>query len=92
MFKAIFSGQATPQELLAAARGWARARIYIVAAGIIGVFIGAALILQSLDDPSKIGPAVSVCLLTSLYGVTLGYSIFLPLQHRLEDRAEEQEG
>ena len=90
MFKATFSGQATPQELLAAARGWARARIYAVVAAIIGTFIGAVLILKNLDDPSKIGPAVAVGLLTVLYA-GICYGIFLPLQHRLEDRAREQE-
>ena len=36
-------------------------------------------------------PTQSVHLWRYLYGVTLGYSIFLPLQHRLEDRAGEQE-
>ena len=91
MFKAIFSGQATPQELLAAARGWAQARIYAVAAGIIGGLIGAVLTLVNLDEFTELGPRVALCLLTTLYGVILGYGIFLPLQHRLEDRALEQE-
>jgi len=91
MFKAIFSGQATPQELLAGARGWARARIYIVVAGIIGTFIGALLTLENLDAFTELGPRVAVCLLCLFYGVIMGYGIFLPLQHRLEDRAREQE-
>ena len=56
------------------------------------MFIGAVLMLQGFDDTSPIWPAMAVCLLTSFYGVTLGYGIFLPLQHRLEDRAREQEG
>jgi len=90
-FKAIFSGQATPQELLAAARGWAQARIYAVAAGILGTFIGAVLMLQQMDEMDQLAPAVAVSLLTSIYGVIMGYGIFLPLQHRLEDRAREQE-
>jgi len=90
MFKAIFSGQATPQELLAAARGWARARIYIVVAGIIGTFIGAVLTLVNLDEFTELGPRVAVCLLCLFYGV-ICYGIFLPVQHRLEDRAREQE-
>jgi len=92
LFKAIFSGQATPQELLAAAQGWAQARVYIVAAGIIGAIIGAILIFANIgEDLTGLGPAVAVDLITILYGVTLGYGIFLPLQHRLEDRAREQE-
>jgi len=43
-----------------------------VSAGVVGTCIGLVLMLQNLDDPTKIGPAMAVALLTLLYGVVLG--------------------
>ncbi|MEC8025709.1 MAG: MotA/TolQ/ExbB proton channel family protein [Myxococcota bacterium] len=54
--------------------------------GIIGVLIGVVLMLANLDDPSKIGPAMAVALLSPLYGVMLAELIFRPMAHRIEDR------
>ena len=47
-----------------------------VAGGTIGTIIGLIQMLQNLDDPSVIGPAMAVALLTLLYGVLLG-EVFL---------------
>lgn len=43
-----------------------------VAAGTLGTLIGLVQMLQQMDDPSAIGPAMAVALLTLLYGVLLG--------------------
>ena len=43
-----------------------------VAAGTLGTLIGLVQMLQNMDDPSTIGPAMAVALLTILYGVFLG--------------------
>ena len=43
-----------------------------VASGMAGTFVGLVMMLQNLDDPSAIGPAMAVALLTLLYGVAIG--------------------
>ncbi len=53
-----------------------------VSAGIFGVLIGLVQMLQALDDPSAIGPAMAVCLLTLFYGVGLGELVFRGLATR----------
>ncbi len=42
-----------------------------VALGVIGLLIGMVLLLQNLDDPKNIGPAVAIAVLTLFYGVIL---------------------
>ncbi len=39
--------------------------------GLIGSLIGVVLILQNLDDPKKIGPAVAITIMTLFYSVIL---------------------
>ena len=46
--------------------------------GMIGTLIGLVQMLQNLDDPSSIGPAMAVALLTTFYGAVLANVIFLP--------------
>ena len=92
MFAAVFSSRATPDELKAAIHGWAQARTYAVAAGFIGVIIAGGVLLVNMDDPADIGPGVVLAFLPLLYGIILGYGIFLPLQSRLEDRVRDLAG
>ena len=92
MFAAVFSSRATPEELKAAIRGWAQARIYALAAGFIGVIIAGGVLLVNMEEPTAAGPGVVLAFAPILYGVLLGYGIFLPLQSRLEDRVQEQSG
>jgi len=54
------------------------------AMGLIGTLIGLIQMLGNLDDPSAIGPAMAVALLTTLYGATLAYMVFLPLASKLD--------
>ena len=49
-----------------------------IASGLLGTVIGLVQMLQNLDDPSTIGPAMAVALLTLLYGVLLGEFFFRP--------------
>ena len=44
----------------------------VTAAGLLGTVVGLVLMLQNMEDPNAIGPAMSVGLLTLLYGVILG--------------------
>ncbi|WP_243546417.1 motility protein A [Pseudodesulfovibrio tunisiensis] len=57
--------------------------------GMIGTLIGLVNMLQNLSDPSSIGPAMAVALLTTFYGAVLANVVFLPLATKLEQRSEE---
>jgi len=54
------------------------------ALGLLGTVIGLIEVLQSLEDPSKIGPAMSLALMTTAVGSVLGSLVFTPLAGRLE--------
>jgi chemotaxis protein MotA len=58
--------------------------------GMIGTLIGLVQMLATLDDPSSIGPAMAVALLTTLYGAVLANAVFLPLAGKLKVRSEEE--
>ncbi|XPV75864.1 MAG: motility protein A [Desulfovibrio sp.] len=57
--------------------------------GMIGTLIGLVQMLQNLDDPSSIGPAMAVALLTTFYGSVLANVIFLPMATKLVERSNE---
>ncbi len=54
--------------------------------GMIGTLIGLINMLRTLDDPSTIGPNMSVALVTTFYGSVLANVIFLPLAQKLKGR------
>jgi len=54
------------------------------ALGLLGTVIGLIEVLQSLEDPSKIGPSMSLALMTTAFGSVLGSLVFTPLAGRLE--------
>ena len=54
------------------------------ALGLLGTVIGLIEVLQSLEDPSKIGAAMSLALMTTAFGSILGSLVFTPLAGRLE--------
>ncbi len=58
--------------------------------GMIGTLIGLVQMLATLDDPSSIGPAMAVALLTTLYGALLSNVICLPLADKLKIRSSEE--
>ena len=51
--------------------------------GMIGTLIGLINMLQAMDDPSAIGPAMAVALLTTMYGSMLANWIALPVATKL---------
>ncbi len=65
---------------------------YAPAFGMIGTLIGLVLMLNNMDDPSKIAPSMAVALLTTLYGAILANLIALPLADKLEQRTKEELG
>jgi len=58
--------------------------------GMIGTLIGLIFMLQSLDDPSAIGPKMSIALVTTFYGAVLANLVFLPLAEKLKKRSTEE--
>ncbi len=61
------------------------------AMGMIGTLIGLVQMLANMDDPSSIGPAMAVALLTTLYGVLIANVIAKPIAEKLEARMHQQE-
>jgi flagellar motor component MotA len=55
--------------------------------GVAGTLIGLIQMLQNLDDPSNIGPAMAVALLTALYSVLIVEFIIDPLSNRILSQA-----
>ncbi|MBL4633361.1 MAG: MotA/TolQ/ExbB proton channel family protein [Kofleriaceae bacterium] len=60
------------------------------AMGMIGTLIGLVQMLQSLDDPAAIGPAMAVALLTTFYGAVMAFMMFGPMAEKLDRRSEEE--
>ena len=60
-------------------------RQYLIMSGVLGFLVGVVQMLNHMDDPSAIGPAVAVALLTVVYGVLLVLFICQPAISFLED-------
>ena len=60
------------------------------AMGMIGTLVGLVQMLSNMNDPKAIGPAMAVALLTTLYGAMLANMVCLPLQTKLNVRADEE--
>ncbi len=58
------------------------------AMGMIGTLIGLVQMLQNLDDPSTIGPAMAVAMLTTLYGALVANLVCIPIADKLKDRTK----
>ena len=60
------------------------------ALGMIGTLIGLVQMLQTMDDPSRIGPAMAVALLTTFYGSIIANIVCLPISGKLKTRSKEE--
>lgn len=58
--------------------------------GFIGFIIGLIALLHVLDDPTSIGPAIAVSLLTVLYSVLFATLILIPAKFLLNKIARKQ--
>ncbi len=56
--------------------------------GMIGTLVGLIIMLGNLDDPSNLGPSLSIALVTTLYGVLFARLIFLPAATKIQQREE----
>ncbi|WFE69061.1 MotA/TolQ/ExbB proton channel family protein [Thiomicrospira sp. R3] len=55
--------------------------------GMIGTLVGLIQMLANLSDPSSIGPAMAVALLTTLYGALIASLFALPIAGKIESWA-----
>ncbi|WP_421849351.1 flagellar motor protein PomA [Marinomonas sp.] len=60
------------------------------AMGMIGTLVGLVPMLANMSDPKAIGPAMAIALLTTLYGAMLANMVCLPIQTKLNIRADEE--
>ncbi|OIO68446.1 MAG: motility protein A [Zetaproteobacteria bacterium CG12_big_fil_rev_8_21_14_0_65_55_1124] len=58
--------------------------------GMIGTLVGLVLMLQNMDDPSTIGPSMSVALITTFYGALLANIFFLPMAGKLKTLSKKE--
>lgn len=58
--------------------------------GMIGTLIGLINLLLTLDDPSQIGPQMSVALVTTFYGSVLSNFICIPMANKLKIKSDEE--
>ncbi len=58
--------------------------------GMVGTIIGLVLMLKRLNDPSSIGPAMALALLTTFYGAVLANLVFNPMAGKLRARSREE--
>ncbi len=78
-------GDWTAADHHAAERFATSAGLLAILAGALGTLIGLVQMLQALEDPTAIGPALSVALLTILYAVVMNALFFVPMarHHRV---------
>lgn len=60
------------------------------AMGLIGTLVGLVQMLGNLNDPSSIGPAMAVALLTTFYGAILANMVFSPLASKLDRNSDDE--
>ncbi len=56
--------------------------------GMIGTIVGLVQMLSNMEDPSTIGPAMAVALLTTLYGAVIANLIALPIADKLSTKGK----
>lgn len=60
------------------------------ALGMIGTLVGLVQMLNNMEDPSSIGPAMAVALLTTFYGAFIAQLMALPLADKLRLKAIDE--
>ncbi len=58
--------------------------------GMIGTLIGLVQMLRTMNDPSTIGPAMAVALITTFYGAVMANVLFTPFANKLKVRSSEE--
>ena len=58
--------------------------------GMVGTLIGMVQLFGSIKDPSSIGGAMALSLLSTLYGAVIAYLLAIPIAGKLELRSREE--
>jgi chemotaxis protein MotA len=58
--------------------------------GIIGTVFGLVHVLENLDSPETLGPAISAAFIATLLGVGIANVVFLPAANRLKQLSSEE--
>ena len=64
---------------------------YAPSFGLAGTIIGLMKVFPQLLNPVNIGSAISIALLTTLYGVLASNLVFLPLSNKLKENTSDEE-
>ena len=64
---------------------------YAPSFGLAGTIIGLMKVFPQLENPVNIGSAISIALLTTLYGVLTSNLIFMPLANKLKENSTDEE-
>lgn len=75
---------------LAAAEAWAGAAEAAPAMGMVGTLLGLAQMFATMDDPARIGGAMAVALLATLYGALVANLLCGPIAARLRSAARQE--
>ncbi|MCQ2748491.1 MAG: motility protein A [Clostridia bacterium] len=58
--------------------------------GMIGTLLGLIILLQHMDEPDKLGPSMSVALVTTFYGSILANFVCAPTESKLKVRSAQE--
>jgi chemotaxis protein MotA len=58
--------------------------------GMLGTLVGLVQMLNSMSDPSSVGPAMAVALLTTFYGAFIAQVVAIPCADKLGNKAAEE--
>jgi len=82
------SGLSSAEEANGHAAVFSTMRLTAIGSGLLGTLIGLVAMLNNMEDPKSIGPAMAVALLTALYGVFLSELCFAPMANRVVAKAK----
>jgi chemotaxis protein MotA len=84
--------EAMARRHMAGAQPFEKAGGFAPTMGIIGTVFGLVHVLENLDKPATLGPAISAAFIATLLGVGIANVVFLPAANRLKQlSAEERE-
>jgi len=56
--------------------------------GMVGTLVGLVIMLGNLSNPDALGPALSIALITTLYGVLFAQLLFTPVSEKMTQREQ----
>ncbi len=82
--------ETTKQRHLAGQQIFLSMAAFAPAFGLIGTVIGLVQMLSRLSNPSSVGPAMAVALITTFYGALMANLIFYPISEKLRARMNDE--